>query len=108
MGSTVDLVLGSGVGNEFIAVPDLVGRTYDEARALLNAQGLILGSTVSSPDVTDTTNAFVYKQRPAVKTEDGKRLSIRAGQMVDLFVQKEKPVIDSTLIEPNTNTPENQ
>jgi beta-lactam-binding protein with PASTA domain len=100
MGSTIDLVLGSGVGDEFISVPDLVGMTYDDARALLDAQGIILGSVVPRADVKDTVNAFVYLQRPAPKTEDGKRLSIRAGQMVDIFLQVEKPVTDSLLIQP--------
>jgi hypothetical protein len=108
MGSTIDLVLGSGVGNEFINVPDLVGMTYDEARALLDAQGIILGSVVPRADVRDTAASFVYQQRPAPKTEDGKRLSIRAGQMVDVFLQTEKPVIDSLTIQPPAINRENQ
>jgi eukaryotic-like serine/threonine-protein kinase len=95
MGSKIDLVLGSGISDEFIPVPDLVGRTFEEARVLLEAQGIILGAVVPKADVTDQGSAFVYQQRPAPKTEDGKRLSIRAGQMVDLFLQVEKPVTDS-------------
>lgn len=109
MGSTIDLVLGSGVGDEFIAVPDLVGMSYDEARALLDAKGIILGSVVPKADVRDTATAFVYQQRPAPKTEDGKRLSIRAGQMVDLFLQVEKPVTDSSMLQPPpVNNQQNQ
>lgn len=100
MGSRIDLVLGSGVGDEAIAVPDLVGMSYEDARALLDAQGIILGSVVPKADVRDTSTAFVYQQRPAPKTADGKRLSIRAGQMVDLFLQIEKPVTDSSSIQP--------
>ncbi|MDQ6608630.1 MAG: PASTA domain-containing protein [Bacteroidota bacterium] len=100
MGSKINLVLGSGIGTEFIAVPDLVGLTYSEARALLDAQGIILGSVVPKADVRDTGEAFVYQQRPAPRTEDGKRLSIRAGQMVDIFLQVDKPVKDSVLIKP--------
>lgn len=107
MGSTIDLVLGSGVGDEFISVPDLVGMTYDEASALLDANGLIMGSVVPKPDVQDKPGAFVYQQRPAPKTEDGKRLSIRAGQMIDIFLQVEKPVTDSIQIQtPVTNNQE--
>ena len=96
MGSTIDLVLGLGVTNEFIAVPDLVGMTFDEARALLDAQGLLIGATPAQANVRDTAGAFVYRQIPAPRTLDGKRLSIRPGQMVDLFLQVEKPVTDST------------
>ncbi len=106
MGSVIDLVLGSGVGDEAIAVPDLVGMSYEEARTLLDAQGLIMGSVVPKADVKDTAAAFIYQQRPTPRTEDGKRLSIRAGQMIDVFLQAEKPVTDSTAIlppPPNTN-----
>jgi beta-lactam-binding protein with PASTA domain len=99
MGSTIDLVLGLGVSNEFIAVPELVGMTFSEAKALLDAHGLILGAAVPKPDVTDQEGAFIYQQRPAPKTEDGKRLSIRPGQMIDVFLQVDKPVVDSLTIQ---------
>lgn len=108
MGSTIDLVLGLGVSDEFIAVPELVGMTYDEARALLDAQGIILGAVVPKADVRDTTSAFVYQQRPAPKTEDGKRLSIRPGQMIDLFLQVDKPVTDSLNLKPSPQIQEQQ
>lgn len=98
MGSKISLVLGSGVGQDFVAVPDLIGRTYDEARALLDAEGLILGAVLPNPDVRDTLSSFVYWQRPAPRTEDGKRLSIRAGQMIDIRLSVERPVSDSTHI----------
>ena len=99
MGSSIDLVLGLGVSDEFIAVPELVGMTFAEAKALLDAHGLILGAAPAKPDVTDTENAFVYQQRPTPKTEDGKRLSIRPGQMIDVFLQRDKPVVDSLTIQ---------
>lgn len=97
MGSIIDLVLSAGISQETVPVPELVGRTFDEAKALLDAQGIILGSVVDpSGAVRDTAAAYIYQQRPAPKTEDGKRLSIRAGQMIDVFIQVEKPVVDST------------
>src|SRR5205823_12365479 len=108
MGSKLDLVISSGIGSEAIPVPDLVGMTYEEARALLDAQGIILGAAVANPDVKDTTNAFVYKQRPTPRTLDGKRLSLRSGQMVDLFLQKDKPVIDTTNKLQQPTTPQQQ
>lgn len=95
MGSAIDLVLGSGIGNEAILVPALLGLTYDEARALLDAQGINLGALVPNTDVRDTANAYVYKQRPAPRTLDGKRLTMRAGQMMDIWLQVEKPNVDS-------------
>jgi eukaryotic-like serine/threonine-protein kinase len=94
MGSTISLVLGSGLGSEDINVPDLVGRSYDEARALLDAQGLS-GLVIVDPNVKDTASAFVYKQNPMPRTIDGARLRIRPGQMIDIWLSLEKPVSDS-------------
>lgn len=95
MGTPIDLVIGSGVGDEIIPVPKLIGLTYDEARALLDAQGIILGAHVFNPDVRDSLNAYVYMQRPAPKTPDGRQLTMRAGQMVDIWLQSEMPNVDS-------------
>lgn len=95
MGSAIDLVISGGVGEEAILVPKLIGLTYEEARALLDAQGIILGAPVFNSGVQDSANAYVYKQRPAPMTMDGKRLSMRAGQMVDIWLQTEKPNVDS-------------
>lgn len=95
MGTTLDLVIGSGIGDEAIPVPKLMGLTYEEARALLDAQGIILGAPVFNADVRDSAIAYVYRQRPAPKTEDGKQLSMRAGQMIDIWLQIEKPNVDS-------------
>lgn len=104
MGSVIDLVLSGGVSQEAVRVPELVGRTFGEARALLDAQGIILASVVANPDVKDSASAFIYRQIPSPKTLDGKRLSIRPGQTMDLFLQKDPPVIDSTgLKTPVTN-----
>lgn len=97
MGTPIDLVLGSGIGDEAIPVPDLVGLTYEEARALLDAQGIIMGANIFNPDVHDSANAYVYRQRPTSKTENGRQLSMRAGQMMDVWLQTEKPVTDTTL-----------
>ena len=108
MGSTIDLVLGRGVSNEFIPVPDLVGMTFEEAKALLDAQGLILGAAPPNADVVDKEAAYVFKQVPAPRTIDGKRLSIRAGQMIDLFLQVEPPVTDSIKIQPTITNEQQQ
>ncbi len=47
-GSEITLVLGNGVGIEFV-VPDLFGLSYREARAALSQSGLIVGSVVPMP-----------------------------------------------------------
>lgn len=97
MGSALDLVIGSGIGDEAILVPKLLGLTFEEARALLDAQGIILGAPVFDANVRDSAAAFVYKQRPAPTTADGRPLTMRAGQMIDIWMQTELPNVDSLL-----------
>ena len=107
MGSSLDLVIGSGIGDEAIQVPKLIGLTFEEARALLDAQGIILGAPVFNADVSDSAAAYVYKQRPAPTTADGKPLTMRAGQMIDIWMQTERPDVDS-LFNLNRLQPEEQ
>jgi len=94
-GSVISLVLGTGVGNESMTVPRLLGLTYAEARILLEAQGLILGAVVPDPNVRDTANAFVYKQNPNSRDERGRQFKIRPGQMMDVWLSVERPNVDS-------------
>lgn len=100
MGSSVSLVIGNGIGSEEIAVPKLVGLTFAEAKILLDANGLILGSAVPDPEVKDPETAYVYKQSPAIKDPQGRRYRIRPGQMIDVWLSVEKPVTDSTITAP--------
>ncbi len=103
VGSAISLVIGSGVGNEDMAVPQLVGLTLSEAKVLLEAQGLILGPVLPSPLVRDTANAYVVRQSPQPVNEAGKRLRMRQGQMVDLWLDVKPLVKDSSAA--NTNEP---
>jgi beta-lactam-binding protein with PASTA domain len=96
MGSEIVLVLGTGIGDEEFRVPDLFGRTFGEAKTYLEAMGLILGSVVPV-ELAGNPNAYVARQMPEVMTPDGRPNTIRAGQIVDLFLQVEKPArVDST------------
>jgi beta-lactam-binding protein with PASTA domain len=95
MGSAISLVLGSGLAEEDMNVPDLIGMSYEEARALLDGQGLS-GLVIVDPNVKDTVSGFVYRQNPMPTTQDGARLRIRQGQMIDIWVGSERPVADSS------------
>lgn len=97
IGSRIDLVLGTGIGDEDMPVPQLLGMTYPEARSLLESQGIILGAVVPNPDVRDTASAFVYRQVPPAFNEDGRRYRIRPGQMIDMWLSVERPNVDSLL-----------
>jgi eukaryotic-like serine/threonine-protein kinase len=107
MGSSISLVIGSGIGNVDMAVPKLIGLTYSEARILLESNGLIIGSVIADPLVKDTINAFIYRQTPTYRTEDGFRVRIRPGQMIDVWLSVEKPVVDSTSVQAPVPAPEN-
>jgi beta-lactam-binding protein with PASTA domain len=98
MGSGVTLVLGSGLGQNEFNVPDLFSLTYNEALMMLQSTGLTPGAVIPDPDVTDSMNGYVYKQSPDRYTYDNRINRIRAGQTIDLWLSKEKPVrnIDST------------
>jgi beta-lactam-binding protein with PASTA domain len=96
VGSRISLVIGSGVGQEDMAVPKLVGLTYAEAKVLVEAQGLITGSVIPSPMVRDTASAYVVRQTPPVYNDRGKRFRMRQGQMVDLWLDVTPPAADST------------
>lgn len=102
MGSTIDFVLGSGLGTEDIDVPDLVGLNVATAISIIQSKQLGLGPIVARGEVIkDTMNAFVVDQNPKVFSEPypGQKVQnkLRSGQIVDLFISKYKPVIDSTL-----------
>lgn len=97
MGSKISLVLGDGVGERQFVVPSLIGMTYGEAKSLLEAHGLAFGAIIA-PAVDDTLNAYIYQQRPE-RFDDEKRFRyIRSGQLMDIWLQTEKPFIDSIAI----------
>ncbi len=95
-GSTISLVLGDGVGKREFAVPVITGMRFAEAKALLEEAGIGIGAIVPRVDVTDTLNAFIYKQSPERFDDDKRILRIRSGQLMDVWLQVDKPVKDST------------
>lgn len=99
MGSAISLVLGAGIGNEDVSVPDLYGMSYGEAVALLDANGINLGVVLPDAGLADTTAGFVYWQNPARWTDDRKINRIRPGQMMDLRLSATKPVRNDSTIQ---------
>ena len=104
MGSRVDLVIGNGVGQSLMSVPDLIGMTVAQARNYLGTSNIELGSIIPDGTVTDTENAFVIKQNPGPYSEiaDGETVpnKIRPGQIMDIWISATPPVRDSTTILP--------
>ena len=102
MGTSITLVLGAGIGNEDIAVPDLFGMPYIEALTLLESSGINLGVVLPDAGLTDTLAGFVYWQNPDRFNEERRINRIRSGQMMDIKLSIVKPErkIDSSLLTP--------
>lgn len=83
-GTRVDLVVGDGEGNQTFAVPNLLNMPADEAITLLAGQGLQKGEVFELPAEEGQTAGTVVRQRPV----PGPDATIRAGQLVDIWVAK--------------------
>ncbi|HJY22530.1 MAG TPA: PASTA domain-containing protein, partial [Hanamia sp.] len=94
-GSTISLVVGGGLQEVWIEVPDLIGATVAEAKDILKEKGIVLAAILTSGNVTDTLHAFIYKQNPEVLDFNKAPSYIQPGQTMDIWVQVEKPVIDT-------------
>jgi eukaryotic-like serine/threonine-protein kinase len=90
-GSVISLVLGDGVGKREFAVPVITGMQFCEVKKILEASGIVIGAIVSDANVSDTCNAWIYKQNPE-RFDDEKKLNhIRTGQTIDVWLQLDKP-----------------
>ncbi len=105
MGSSISFVLGDGIGNTDMNVPNLIGKTYLDAKQTLSALNINM-TQIADADVTDQNAAFVYKQNPEEYTQlvpgEKSRNRIRAGQSMDIWLSVAPPVIDTTLKQPPT------
>jgi beta-lactam-binding protein with PASTA domain len=95
-GSRVDLVIGGGLTEERIMVPNLVGLTLGEAKLVLEQYGLMLASTIADGPITDSLGAYIYKQNPPRFTEQNQAVFIRPGQFMDLWISKEMKTTKDT------------
>ena len=82
-GSLIDLVLGDGLGNTKVQVPNLVGLTKGEALFMLKGWSLNIGTLFYDNGLKDSTIAKVYKQFPAASDSS----IINQGEAVDLYLR---------------------
>jgi beta-lactam-binding protein with PASTA domain len=80
-GSKIDLEVGDGIGNTEFDVPDVVGKTLDEAEFVLKGSNLKRGLIMPVDDPTKEPGTVV-RQNP----EAGAGNKIRVGEVVDLWV----------------------
>jgi len=94
MGASIDLVIGNGVSEIEMDVPNLTGRTVNDVRSMLSSYNITLGAITLLDAVTDTAHAYVVNQRPTeyVQGPDGEMVKnkIRAGQIIDIWVSKDQ------------------
>ena len=86
-GIRIDLVIGEGATGERIDVPVLFGLNAEEARTLLNMQGLNIGATpyLDCEDAEDSTKARIFKQNP----DPDAGIKIPKGSSVDIYLTSE-------------------
>lgn len=108
MSTAIDLVLGNGLGETQLAVPDIVGLTVLQAREYLSGDNISIGVILTDGAIADTANAYVVKQNPlpvtALPTGETVTNRIRPGQMMDIWISVTPPIKDSTAApQPNTD-----
>ncbi|UAY53280.1 PASTA domain-containing protein [Ferruginibacter albus] len=97
-GSGITLIVGAGQKDSSFVVPSLLGMTCAEATALLDSLELI---PVLVPDATvgkDTAQAFIVKQNPPHHDELDRPVYIKPGQLMDLWLSKDKVILQDTII----------
>ena len=102
LGSTIGLVIGTGVGGEETDMPNLVGLTFLDAKNLLSLQHINIGSVLSLETIKDSATSFVFRQTPGYLSTRLDSLTgmplpnkIRQGQLVDLYLSNTPPPKDS-------------
>jgi beta-lactam-binding protein with PASTA domain len=100
MSTAIDLVLGNGLGETQLTVPDLVGLTVSQAREYLSGDNIGIGVILTESAVSDTASAYIVKQNPEPITElpTGEKAvnHIRAGQLMDIWISMTPPIKDTT------------
>jgi eukaryotic-like serine/threonine-protein kinase len=95
-GSAVSLVIGGGLAEEQIPVPELYGLTLSDAKSQLALKGITLAAILPTGSITDTLKAFVYRQNPEARNDEGQINFIQPGQTMDLWISASAPQPDSS------------
>lgn len=94
-GTTVDLVLGKGLGENRIQAPYLHWLSVAEARRKLKDRSLNLGSVIYDEAVKDSSLALVYRQSPP----PARKKNIRPGSEIDIWLTEDYTKIKTDSLE---------
>ena len=90
-GSKIDLVLGNGLGDTKITIPDLRGLSYIEAINLIQLKELSLGTVIASGSIKDSSDALVYRQFPTAEMDK----TVNLGSMIDIWITDDAAMLNS-------------
>jgi beta-lactam-binding protein with PASTA domain len=83
--SKVVFVVGDGLGDQMVEIPDLIGMAADEAEILVSGQNLVLSKRYVG-HVEGSADGTVVKQRPAVEGN-----KIHVGDVIDIEIAGDGP-----------------
>lgn len=86
-GSRISLVIGEGLGNVQLNMPDVIGMPYPEAINVLSGTGLQY-YVIWEGAISDSSTAMVYNQNPKPMNEIGESNRIKEGDMVDIYIKQ--------------------
>lgn len=86
-GSQIDLVVGDGLGNQTLSVPNLLGMDEAEAEFLVVGSGLRMGSITYVPTDTVPKGTILQQLPPA-------GVDAKTGEIVDLWISEIGNVTD--------------
>jgi beta-lactam-binding protein with PASTA domain len=89
-GSSIDLVLGSGLSDETTLVPLLIGKDIRTAKNLLADRFLNIGASVFDNTVLtgeDTLLSFIWRQVPGMDEKEETRLQL--GSQIDIWLTRD-------------------
>ncbi len=82
-GSRIDLILGDGMGASEVDIPNLIGLDLGEARLSLLGSSLLMGQVMYEGFVSDSSNARIIRQFPAISDTLNK---ISIGTQIDIVL----------------------
>ena len=83
VGTTVDLVIGSGLSDKTTSIPNLLGLNLQNAQTEIKVASLNLGAVIFDEGITDSANTVVYRQNPKVN----EKRKIKLGTSIDIYLQ---------------------
>jgi beta-lactam-binding protein with PASTA domain len=88
-GSKISLIIGDGLGNTTLPVPDVTGISVEEAMLILNQYSLQanLIPLDAQTVIADSSAAIVMAQYPAPLNATGEHNTIKAGSIIDLKIK---------------------